>query len=125
METIKDRLISIAKFQDLSIRAFEEKCGLGRGNISNMGPNSAIGSDKLTKILDTFPDIDLNWVLTGKEQKTVEGASAWEGTNSLLLEKVITQAEEIGQLRERIRNLEQRLEKTAGAASTGDTANVG
>ena len=48
METIKDRLISIAKFQDLSIRAFEEKCGLGRGNISNMGPNSAIGSDKLT-----------------------------------------------------------------------------
>ncbi len=90
-----------------------------------MGPNSAIGSDKLTKILDTFPDIDLNWVLTGKEQKTVEGASAWEGTNSLLLEKVITQAEEIGQLRERIRNLEQRLEKTAGDVSTGDTANVG
>lgn len=125
METIKDRLISIAKFQDLSIRAFEEKCGLGRGNISNMGPNSAIGSDKLTKILDTFPDIDLNWVLTGKEQKTVEGASAWEGTNSLLLEKVITQAEEIGQLRERIRNLEQRLEKTAGDVSTGETANVG
>ena len=125
METIKDRLISIAKFQDLSIRAFEEKCGLGRGNISNMGPNSAIGSDKLTKILDTFPDIDLNWVLTGKEQKTVEGASAWEGTNSLLLEKVITQAEEIGQLRERIRNLEQRLEKTAGDVSTGDIASVG
>lgn len=125
METIKDRLISIAKLQDLSIRAFEEKCGLGRGNISNMGPNSAIGSDKLTKILDTFPNIDLNWVLTGKEQKPVDGASAWEGTNSILLEKVIKQAEEIGQLRERIRNLEQRLEKTAGDADTGGIANVG
>lgn len=125
MTTIKERLISIAEFEGLSIRAFEERCGLGRGNISNMGPNSAIGSDKLTKILDTFPDIDLNWILTGVEQKPVDGTDVWEGTNSLLLDKVIKQAEEIGRLKERIKQLEQRLEKTAGDASTGDIANVG
>lgn len=125
MTTIKERLISIAEFEGLSIRAFEERCGLGRGNISNMGPNSAIGSDKLTKILATFPDIDLNWILTGIEQKPIDGTDVWEGTNSLLLDKVIKQAEEIGCLKERIKQLEQRLEKTAGDANIEHTANVG
>ena len=125
MTTIKERLISIAEFEGLSIRAFEERCGLGRGNISNMGPNSAIGSDKLTKILATFPDIDLNWILTGIEQKPIDGTDVWEGTNSLLLDKVIKQAEEIGCLKERIKQLEQRLEKTAGDANIEHTANAG
>lgn len=125
MTSIKERLISIAENEGLSVRAFEERCGLGRGNISNMGPNSAIGSDKLTKILDTFPNIDLNWILTGVEQKPIEGTDATDDTNSMLLEKVITQAEEIGRLKERIRQLEQRLGKTADDASIGATANVG
>lgn len=125
MTTIKERLYKIAEFEDLSVRAFEEKCGLGRGNISNMSPNGAIGSDKLSKILDAFPHVDLNWILTGREQKPIEGTDVWEGTNTILLEKVIKQAEEIGKLKERITQLEQRLEKTAGGASTGDTANVG
>ena len=35
------------------------------------------------------------------------------------------QAEELGRLRERIAQLEQRLEKTAGDVSTGDIASVG
>lgn len=125
MTSIKERLISIAEKEGLSVRAFEERCGLGRGNISNMGPNSAIGSDKLTKIFDTFPNIDLNWILTGVEQKPIEGTDDTDGTNSMLLEKVITQAEEIGRLKERIRQLEQRLGKTADDASIGATANVG
>ena len=125
MTTIKERLIKIAEFEDLSIRAFEERCGLGRGNISNMGPNSAIGSDKLTKIIDTFPGIDINWVLTGIEQKPIDGTDVWEGTNSMLLDKVVKQAEEIGKLKERIRQLEQRLGKTAGDANIAGTANVG
>lgn len=125
METIKDRLIQIAKAEALSIRAFEERCGLGRGNISNMGPDSAIGSDKVTKILDTFPTINLHWLLTGSASETASPAKPEGGTNTVLLEKVVKQAEEIGRLKERIAQLEQRLEKTAGDASTGDIANVG
>ena len=125
MTTIKERLYSIAEFEGLSVRAFEERCGLGRGNISNMAPGGAIGSDKPTKILDTFPDIDVNWILTGIEQKNVMSTDIWEETNEKLLEKVIKQAEEIGQLKERIRQLEQRLGKDAASVSTAITANVG
>ena len=83
MSTIKERLIKMAEFEGLSIRAFEERCGLGRGNISNMGPNSAIGSDKLTKIVDAFPETDINWILTGIEQKPIDGTDIWEGITEL------------------------------------------
>ena len=74
-ETIKDRLKILAQNKGLSIRSFEEKCGLGRGNVSNMSQYGSIGSDKLSKIFDTFPDADLYWLLTGegemlREQQT-------------------------------------------------------
>lgn len=66
MGTIKERLEKIAAFDSLSIRRFEEKCGLKRGNISNMSNESSIGSDKLSKIIDTYSSIDIEWLLTGK-----------------------------------------------------------
>jgi len=65
MGTIKDRLQKIADYDNLSIRRFEEKCGLKRGNISNMGEDSSIGSDKLSKIIDTYPTLNIKWLLTG------------------------------------------------------------
>lgn len=66
MGTIKERLEKIAAFDSLSIRRFEEKCGLKRGNISNMSNESSIGSDKLSKIIDAYSSIDIEWLLTGK-----------------------------------------------------------
>lgn len=65
MSTIKGRLMLLANNYGLSIRAFEDKCGLNRGNISNMGDNSSIGSDKLSKIFDTFPEVNPLWLISG------------------------------------------------------------
>ena len=66
MDTIKNRLKRLAQTKGLSMRSFEEACGLGRGNISNMSQEGGIGSDKLTKIIDAFPMVDLYWLLTGE-----------------------------------------------------------
>lgn len=64
--TLKDRLTLIAQHYGLSIRAMEERCGLGRSNINNMSPNGSLGSDKLSKIVDTFSRVDPTWLLTGR-----------------------------------------------------------
>lgn len=48
------------------MRKFEEKCGLGRGNISNMKSDGSIGSDKLAKIIDAYPKIAIEWLLIGQ-----------------------------------------------------------
>lgn len=69
-ETIKDRLKQLAQDKGLSIRSFEETCGLGRGNVSNMSQDGSIGSDKLSKIFDAFPDTDLYWLLTGEKKSS-------------------------------------------------------
>ena len=66
METIKKRLEHLSHYYGLSMRKFEEKCGLNRGNLSNMKDGSAIGSDKLTLIFDNIPEINPEWLLTGK-----------------------------------------------------------
>lgn len=59
------------------------------------------------------------------EPKKEETESEITGVAALFYNKTLEQAEEIGQLKARIKELEQRLEKTADAANIGSTANVG
>lgn len=60
---LKERIKGFCDSMSLSIREFERQCGLSRGNISNM--SGALGSDKLAKIIDAFPDLNITWLLTG------------------------------------------------------------
>jgi len=69
----------VAEHLGLSMRAFEEACGLNRGNISNMLPNGNIGSDKLSKIFDTYPHINPIWLITGKGDMLQEDNTTIEG----------------------------------------------
>lgn len=133
-ETIKDRLKQLAQLKGLSIRAFEETCGLGRGNISNMNQGGSIGSDKLSKILDTFPSIDMHWLLTGRGEMLSSEPSATPHTAqapahdalvSKLLDTIKEQAEEIGRLKAQIDELERRRGVDASAAASSKSALVG
>ena len=85
---IKNKLIQVSDYYGLSMRKFEEKCQLGRGTISNA--TGAIGSDKLSKIVDNCIEIDLYWLLTGKgsmlkseSTKAVEHVSESDSVQSL------------------------------------------
>lgn len=134
-DTIKDRLKQIAQAKSLSIRAFEETCGLGRGNISNMNQEGSIGSDKLSKILDTFPSIDMRWLLTGRGEMLSSEASAppppaqnpaqHDALVGKLLEKITEQAEEIGRLKAQIDEIERRRGDDASDAASSKSALVG
>lgn len=137
MSTIKERLYETAVNKGLSVRSFEEMCGLGRGNISNMKENGAIGSDKLAKIVDTYPDLDIVWLLTGKSSPftpTYSVPSTYEeaiGENrllkSMLKEKELQNTEYLiqqGEDKKTIKDLQQRLEKTANTVSTRNIAHA-
>lgn len=80
---MKERLVQIAEYMKMSIRAFESECNLQRGNISNMSETGAIGSDKMSKIFARFPDLNLEWLLTGdgvmfKSQNSLDNQSSLE-----------------------------------------------
>lgn len=66
MEQLKERIEEVAKYKEVSIRQMESACQLKRGNLSNISKCGTIGLDKASKILDAFPDISPDWLISGK-----------------------------------------------------------
>jgi len=65
------RLKSFISSKNLSIRAFEKKCQIKQGTISRMiKNNTSITSDTLALILDSWKELDANWLLLGEGQMT-------------------------------------------------------
>lgn len=59
-----DRLKLFIKSKGMGQTKFEELVGFSRGYISRVKPS--IGVDKLLNIIDVFPDLNLDWLFTGK-----------------------------------------------------------
>lgn len=65
MDEFKNRLLQFLEFLGLSQRAFEESCGITQGTIPSIkvkGPSV----DVLMKISNTYPDLNLNWLIAGR-----------------------------------------------------------
>ena len=133
-ETIKDRLKQLAQAKGYSIRSFEETCGLGRGNISNMSQDGSIGSDKLSKIIDTFQDVDLYWLLTGHGDMLRSSDPVTANPTAIasvppqfgeLIATITQQAEEIGRLKALIAELERHRGDNAPDAQSDNVAHAG
>ena len=63
-QKVKDRLFEFIAHLGLSNSAFEKKCGLSNGYIRNFKGN--LGTQKLEDILNTFPQLNKDWLLFGK-----------------------------------------------------------
>lgn len=73
MERAIDRLLQfIAHLKNVgsevrSAKAFEEKCGLSNGYVANSKKgNGSIGSDMIAKIISGFPQLNIEWLCSGK-----------------------------------------------------------
>jgi hypothetical protein len=62
--TVKQRLIIFAKSQEKSVRAFEIKCGLTVGYINAI--RISISPDKIQSIVSYYPELNIDWLLTGQ-----------------------------------------------------------
>lgn len=67
VEDFSKRLEKIIDYYDLSASAFAENIGVQRSSISHIlsGRNKP-SLDFVMKILDTYPDVELYWLLNGK-----------------------------------------------------------
>mgnify|MGYP006891150819 CR=1 FL=1 len=99
------------------------------------------GIKKVVKVLTIYPNLSAEWLLRGEgemlkslsnqvENKVIKIENNKDSElPHTILDKFLTtiqgQAEEIGVLKARIKDLEQRLGKTAGDVNIGATANVG
>lgn len=135
--TIKEKILSYLEATGKVKSEFYKAIGASPSNFKGDGKKSALSSDKIAVILTLYPDLSPDWLLNdiGEMLRTPMGASKPQAPQTLedkLLTLINTkdntireQAEEIGRLKERIEQLENRLEKTVGDVSAGDIANVG
>lgn len=70
---VKDRIKKFIDSQNLTIKAFEEMCGLSNGYISSM--RKGLGGAKLNNVLTKFPNLNRDWLLFGEGEmlKAPEG----------------------------------------------------
>nr|DAQ10194.1 MAG TPA: helix-turn-helix domain protein [Caudoviricetes sp.] len=64
---ITERLKQFIDFINVSISAFEKSIGMSNASFRKIyNNNGAIGSDKLERILNTYPQLNPSWLLTGE-----------------------------------------------------------
>lgn len=69
---IKERVLQIAKNQNISYETFFKDLGISYSNFKGKQKESSLQSDAIDKILTRYPDVDLQWLITGKESVQVE-----------------------------------------------------
>ena len=65
-DTIKDRTLDFVRYKGITIKSFEEICGLSSGYINSM--RKGFGPEKLNNVLKSFPELSREWLLYGEGQ---------------------------------------------------------
>ena len=70
---VSERVGQYLEKKGISYYAFENSLGASRGSISKaVKEGKSIGSNVLETIMNTYPDINPNWLLTGQGEMFVE-----------------------------------------------------
>lgn len=62
--SVKDRLKIFIKEQNLTVSGFEEKIKASNGYVNSI--HKSIGVDKIESVLEYFPKLNIDWLLTGR-----------------------------------------------------------
>lgn len=76
---ITDRVLQIIEYKGISKSRFYKETGLSNGFLDKV---KDIGASKVEDILNTYPEIDIEWLLTGKGRMLKAGSAS----NNLLKE---------------------------------------
>ena len=90
LEELQARLNEfITNHLGISVRKFEESCGLSNGVLAaskTKGPTTEI----LSKIIETFPELNLNWLLRGDDGGAMLNTASSAGAPAVNIEHIHT-----------------------------------
>ena len=64
MSTVKDRILVFIRHLNIGQNKFERSCGLSCGTISSV--KTAPNGSTILKIIDTYPELSLEWLMRGE-----------------------------------------------------------
>lgn len=136
--TIKEKILAYLDFKGIKRADFFEAMGIAPSNFKGNAKYSELGGDKIAKILTAYNDLSSDWLLLDRgemirnqiENQTspISNSKLEDKLLELLQEKdkiIREQAEEIGQLRERISVMERRRGVDASDVPNSGIASVG
>lgn len=62
--SVKERIKMYVKFKEIPVTAFERSVLVSNGYVNRIDKN--IGSDKALLIKEKYPDLNIDWLLTGR-----------------------------------------------------------
>lgn len=80
---VKERIFLFIDEIGISKNKFEKSCGLSSGYLKNFKGN--LGADKLEGILNAFPQINKDWLLTGNGQMLAETEERFRKSKGMVL----------------------------------------
>ena len=72
--SIKDRIKILSEHNNINVSQFEKIIGVSNGYVNAI--SRSIGIDKIETILEKFPNINIEWLLTGKGEMLKSGSCA-------------------------------------------------
>ena len=82
---MNERLRFFIENEGLSVRQFESLIGSSDGKIAKfIASNSSLKSDTLIKVMEIFPHLSINWLLTGEGEMLLSSSDKHEGTTKEL-----------------------------------------
>lgn len=72
MTNVKERILYFIENQSINKEFFFEKVGLSYSNFKGIQKKSGLNTDALAKILSFYPNINVEWLLTGKGNMLIE-----------------------------------------------------
>lgn len=67
ISSIKERVLTIAKEKGISYERFCEGIGMTYGSFKGDQKKTSLNSDAIARIMTKYPDVDLNWLITGEK----------------------------------------------------------
>ena len=102
--------------------------GTNKAGISDIkGGRKKLSIEMLRRMKESYHEVNIEWIIMGVGNMYIkESLNPTGDTNiQVFIEKMSQQAEEIGSLKEQIRQLEKENERLASAAAASGIANAG
>ncbi|MDR1198328.1 MAG: hypothetical protein LBK94_04855 [Prevotellaceae bacterium] len=125
ISTIKERILYMLEIKGITKSKFFEKIGMTYGNFTGNSKKTPLNSDAIGNILLEIPDINPEWLITGKGEMLRDSAigvqsahAAHNENNTIYIELLEREKKENSELHEQIgelKNENKNLEKTVTA----------
>lgn len=74
---LRERILEYISYKGITVQMFENKANISNGAVSKMGDNTR--RKTLDKISNSFPDLNINWLITGVGQMCNDSPEENEG----------------------------------------------